>query len=256
MTIVLRGLDELPKELILYHCNTSYASQKARLYMAQMAIPYESEHIDLRKQEHILSNYRDINPLGQVPSLVDNAQGKQKIICGSTKIMLYLDENFCSATNKMPDVIKSQVTQFCLAHEALHDPYLRTLSYYYLFMQKQLLPEEAERLVAVAQQHPNSARGEFLKRAVLHQFTDQEIEKSKQEVTKALEQMESLLATCTQLEPCFMFGKQYTMADAAATASIFRVLKMMPDALADYPHIQMYYEYVQSLPSFAMANLK
>ena len=57
---------------ILYHCDESYASQKVRVYFLEKGIEWQSHHIDVLNQEHIIdSSYRLIHPRGLVPALKD-----------------------------------------------------------------------------------------------------------------------------------------------------------------------------------------
>ncbi len=81
--------------ITLHHCNISYASHKARLYLAEKGLPWHSVHIDLRKQENISSDYRNINPNGVVLAMQDE-QGK--IHCGSTELMQYLEKTYPQAS--------------------------------------------------------------------------------------------------------------------------------------------------------------
>jgi glutathione S-transferase len=236
--------------LQLYHCNTSYASQKVRLFMAQMGIPYESRHIDIRAQEHITSNYREINPNGLVPTLV--AAGK--VICGSTSIMVYLHDKYCKDGQKMSPKLRKAIISFCFAHEALHDPHMRTLSYCLIFMANKKYSAETERLLEVADNHPNKERGEFLKAAIRGELTSQNIKIAEHQIKQALQEMDTLLSG--NPDSGFMFGNKYSMADAVATAGLFRVEKLqMQDEIKDNKLLAIYYERMRQLPSFNAAGM-
>ena len=229
--------------LNLYHCNTSYASQKTRLFLAEFEIPYKDIHIDLRKQEHITSDYRDINPAGTVPSLRDD----DTLILNSTDIMVYLSERY-------QHPVSDEIIAFCRRHEALHDPYLRTLSYHHLFCsadEKQ--DKDIDKIIAIASQHPNKARGEFLIRAARGKFTEMELSLAKKMLLAELDTMEILLKTNKQ---GFMFGDSYSMADANATAVLFRMEKIgLLNEISETTMLIDYYQNMKSRPSFKKAHM-
>ncbi|MBX2838235.1 MAG: glutathione S-transferase family protein [Gammaproteobacteria bacterium] len=76
--------------LKLYHANHSTCSQKVRLCLAEKALGWESELINLATNEHLSNDYLKLNPNGVVPTLVhDNA-----VIIDSGVICEYLDEVF------------------------------------------------------------------------------------------------------------------------------------------------------------------
>tara|TARA_R110000868_G_scaffold410505_4_gene698898 strand:- start:147951 stop:148637 length:687 start_codon:yes stop_codon:yes gene_type:complete len=226
--------------LNLYHCNTSYASQKTRLFLAEFEIPYEDIHIDLRKQEHITSDYRDINPTGTVPTLRDG----DTLIFNSTDIMVYLSERYQ----------RDEIIAFCRRHEALHDPYLRTLSYHHLFCSAdERQNKDIDNIIAIASQHPNKARGEFLIRAARGEFTEMELSLAKQILLAELDTMEALLKTNKH---GLMFGNSYSMADANATAVLFRMEKIgLLNEISETTMLIDYYQNMKSRPSFKKAHM-
>ncbi|MEM9243541.1 MAG: glutathione S-transferase family protein [Pseudomonadota bacterium] len=238
---------------ILYHCNTSYASQKVRLYLAEMGISWQGKHIDLRKQAHISSDYRTINPNGTVPALYDSKANK--LICNSTDIMLYLDQHYVDADKKLSPQWADDVENFCRSHEKLHDPYLRTLSYHILFMNPDTITaEDKQRIMTLAPRHPNKQRGEFLLRVVKNEIRQEEIEQAKKAIVDELNHMNRLLQHCASE---FLFSDQYTMADAAATATLFRVTKInMANAIAKHQALRAYYQNMVKRDNFGLAKMR
>lgn len=237
--------------LILYHCNTSYASHKARLYLAEKQIPWESHHIDLRKQEHITSNYREINPQGTVPALQDG----ETIICGSTALMVYLEEKFPTpCLLSLSEPTHQQQLDFCYRHEALHDPSLRLLSYVNVFMNEEKRKKmNVQRVLNFAEQHPWKQRGEFLKRVLNGEVQEAEITAAKTEINKALLNLQELLS---ESSGPFLFGKNYSIADAVATASLFRIKAVgLSNALEQLGEVEIYYQQMQQRKSFKEAKL-
>ena len=171
--------------LKLYHCHNSYASQKVRLYLKEMNIPWESQHIDLLKQEHLTDEYIKINPRGLVPALDDNGC----IILNSTDIMQYLHDNYVNEAS--PDLgLAKELYDFCKQDESLHDPHIRTLSYHHLWMTGEQNPDEVERVLLLSKKYPDKARGEFLARAVQRQITENELACAKKQIVAAIDDME------------------------------------------------------------------
>jgi glutathione S-transferase len=235
---------------VLYHCNNSYASQKVRLFLAEKKIPWDAHHVDLLKQEHITEEYKKINPRGLVPALDDHG----RIILNSTDIMQYLNERSKNRTLFDPALLQ-QIYDFSKHDEGLHDPHIRTLSYHYLWMSKQAAPDEISRVLAMARIHPDKARGEFLARAIQRQITEEEVRQSNKAIVSALEEMEQQLKK-QSFHSEFIFGNEYTMADAVATARIFRLYRLnLGSTIEQYPFTLAYYQRMKQRPNFIEATL-
>jgi len=204
--------------------------------------------IDLLKQENILDEtYQKINPRGTVPILKDG----DVIVCNSTEIMEYVSQQYLPQSDVFfNSALSKTVHDFCKADELLHDPHIRILSYSNLWMAEKKTDEERNRLLALALKHPDKSRGEFLEKAVMRKFTPEEIALANAAVTNALSDMEKKLAS-SQSE--FIFGQEYTMADAVCTVRLFRFgrLNIKIELLKDqYPRTADFYERVKQRPSF------
>jgi len=238
--------------LTLFHCNTSYASQKVRIYLAEKKLPWQSVHIDLRKQEQISSNYRQINPNGTVPSLKDE---KGLIHYGSTEIMEFLEETY-----PKPKLLPSSqeqrklIHQLCKEHELLHDPHIRTMSYYKIFMSPEKRSQiDIMRVLELAKHHPNAKRGSFLAKAVQGKFTKAEIASAQKAIIEALDLLEKHLKSNGK----YVIGTQYSIADAVCTATIFRIKKIgLDEEINNYPHILSWYKIMRQRKSFDLAKLE
>ncbi len=234
--------------LILYHDTRSYASQKVQVYLSEKGIQWKSHIFDLLKQEHILDEtYKSLNPRGTVPTLKDG----DVIVCNSTEIMEYVSQKYLPQSDVFfnSDLSKT-VHDFCKADELLHDPHIRILSYSNLWMAEKKTDEERNRLLALAVKHPDKSRGEFLEKAAMGQFTPAEIKGAHTAVKNALSDMEEKLASS---QSDFIFGQEYTMADAVCTVRLFRFgrLNVKIELLKDqYPRTADFYERVRRRPSF------
>ena len=236
--------------LVLYHCNNSYASQKVRLFLAEKKICWREHHIDLLKQEHITPEYQRINPRGLVPALDDEG----RVILNSTDIMEYIIERYVPKTSTLSVELLGQIHSFCKEDELLHDPHIRILSYHYLWMGKPATSEEVSRVLLIAKSHPDKTRGMFLAKAIQRQITGDEVFQANQAILSALEYMEHQLKKQHHSE--FFFGNEYTMADAVATARLFRLYRLnLGDTIEKYPLIIAYYARMRQRPNFIEANL-
>ena len=234
--------------ITLYHDPRSYSCQKVQVYLAEKGIKWKSHPIDLLKQEHILDEtYKDIHPRGTVPALKDG----DVIIRNSTEIMEYISTKYLPKSDIFfNSALSAAVHDFCKQDELLHDPHIRTLSYHNLWMAGIRSDEENNRLLALAAKHPDKIRGAFLTKAVSGKITPEEINSANTAITNALAEMEKKLA---ESPSGFIFGKEYTMADAVCTVRLFRFgrLNVKIELLRDqYPHTAAFYERAKQRHSF------
>lgn len=233
--------------MILYHCNTSYASYKARLYLAEKGLQWEGHHLDLRKQEHLKGDFRKINPNGTVPALADG----DHIVCGSTKIQEYLEEKHPQPAMLPTDPKRREgISELLRSHDALHDPHIRTLSYAQLFMNpEKRKQQDMEELLKLAKNHPNPTRGDFLRRAALGQLTEEEVGVARKAIEVALAHLEELL--CRHEGP-FLFGTECTMGDTVALSTWLRAEELGFE-IKSYPTLIKWVKVMKERPSFQMA---
>lgn len=114
--------------LILYNYFRSSTSYRVRLALHMKELDFEYRPVNLLKGEQHSSDYRAINPLGGVPSLVHNG----KIIPDSVAIIEYINEVFPGPTFFPNDpYLKARIRQTCEVINAYMHPMgnLRTLKY-------------------------------------------------------------------------------------------------------------------------------
>lgn len=234
--------------ITLYHDYASSNSQKVRLYLAEHNIPWQDASLVLMKQEHLRTEYLAINPNGLVPALKDG----DKVVVNSTDIMQYLKDHY--AENEFDDsTLNEEIYDFCKLGEALHDPYLRILSYYYLWMKAKKSEDEVTHIIEQAKQHPNKERGVFLQRAVRKQFTTKDIEQARNKVIDYLDEAENLLSNSTS---GFIISDHYTMADCSTIATLCRIKRMhFEQELSQHSALLNYYEAMQQRPNFTAAKV-
>ncbi|MDN7749612.1 glutathione S-transferase family protein [Burkholderia gladioli] len=70
----------------LHSFHLSGHSHRVRLFLSLLGVEHEVHEVDLRQRQQKSPDYLRINPLGQVPALVDGEQ----VIVDSTAILVYL----------------------------------------------------------------------------------------------------------------------------------------------------------------------
>jgi glutathione S-transferase len=77
--------------ITLYDCPTAPSPRRARILLAEKAVPHQTVPIDLRGNEHLGAAYRAINPQCTVPALrVDGGQ----VLTDNAAITAYLEARF------------------------------------------------------------------------------------------------------------------------------------------------------------------
>lgn len=81
--------------ITLYDFPLSGNAYRARLFLSLLGLDYKNSLIDLAQGEHKQEGYMKLNPLGQVPTLVDD----NEIIRDSCAILIYLSEKYDDSGN-------------------------------------------------------------------------------------------------------------------------------------------------------------
>ena len=101
------------KNLQLYSYYRSSASYRVRIALHFKRLPFEYKpvHLVQNNGEQNASEYRELNPMGEVPTLVHNSH----ILNQSMAIFLYLDEAFPNTPQLFPkDILKkSKIIEMC-----------------------------------------------------------------------------------------------------------------------------------------------
>lgn len=114
--------------MVLYNYFRSSTSYRVRLALHYKGLQFEYKPINLLKGEQLSADYKKINPLGGVPTLVHDG----KIIPESFAIMEYLDEVFPQKPLFPKDAYtKARIRQVCEVINSFMHPManLKTLKY-------------------------------------------------------------------------------------------------------------------------------
>lgn len=91
----------------LFHYQFSGHSHRVRLMLSLLGAEYEPVALDLRRNEHKTPAYLELNPLGEVPTLVD----EDSIVTDSTAALVYLAKKFRAAGWLPEDPLGAAVVQ-------------------------------------------------------------------------------------------------------------------------------------------------
>ncbi|ESP94345.1 MULTISPECIES: glutathione S-transferase family protein [Pseudoalteromonas] len=110
--------------ITLYSFSRSGNSHKIRHFLSILGIEYELKLLDPHTQEHKSDHFLALNPLGQVPVLVDG----DAVICDSNAILVYLAEKYDEDKTWYPQnaLLRAEIQKFLSmsAGEVLNGPNL------------------------------------------------------------------------------------------------------------------------------------
>lgn len=204
------------KPITLYNYFRSSTSYRVRIALELKKIPYEYKSVHLLKNEQRSEEYLKINPLGGVPSLVQDG----KVISESLAILEYLEQVYpdCSLLPKDP-YLQAKVRQFCETINAFTHPMSNLKTLKYLETHEGYTQEDKEEWI----QH----------------WTDQ-----------GLETLETL---AKQFSGTYCFGEQVTFADLLLVPQLFSAARFKVD-LKPYPTLVKINDNCLQLEAFKKAH--
>ncbi|MBV2169158.1 MAG: maleylacetoacetate isomerase [Bdellovibrio sp.] len=202
--------------LTLYNYFRSSTSYRARLALHIKGLEFDYKPISLLKGEQHSPEYRKINPLGGVPTLVHNG----KVIPESFAIMEYLDEVFPKPALFPQDAyLRARVRQVCEVINSFMHPLgnLKTLQY--------------------LEKH--------------HGYTQEQKEAWVQHW--AAQGLETLETTLKEFSGTYSFGDQITMADLFLIPQLLTCTRFNVD-ISKYPTLIKINENCLKLEAFQKAH--
>jgi len=203
-------------EFILHNYFRSSTSYRVRIAMNLKNLPYEYKAVNLLKSEQLSPEYKKLNPLGGVPTLIHNGQ----VIPDSFAIIEYLEEIHPTPALLPKDAYsRARVRQVCeIINSSMHPlGNLRVLSYL------------------------EKTQG----------FTQEQKEEWAQEwAHRGLEALEKNLQG---FAGTYCFGETITMADVFLIPQVVTCQRFKTD-MTKYPTIMKIFDNCQKLESFAKAH--
>lgn len=247
---------------VLYHADSSYFSMIGRLCLEEKGTPWHSRLVDIHyKSENLEPWYLAISPGACVPTLVTSS----KVVPESLDIIRFVDANLPGVplTPRTPEA-RQRMEDFIKLHYSFEIEDL-TISY----LMKTVLPMRifkpdfagtVPRLEAMKASHPEIQ--ETIDRKIKQQKDrvkklknyEQLYDVTKPKVIHALDELEEALSSGGGP---FICGTDYSLADVLFTCLLCRAVwsKPLVEEIEDRPHVQQYWDMVQSRPSFKSADM-
>lgn len=204
--------------MILYTYFRSSAAYRARMALALKGITYEPRYVHLLREggEQLRPDYRKLNPLGRVPTLIDGDQ----VFTQSIAIMEYLDEAYPS-----PPIMPAGTADRARA---------RAIT--------QVIASDIQPL-------QNLATGRYITQE-LKQPKEALDSWTRHWMRNGLSAVEQLLKD--QSSGDVAVGGHPTIADICIVAQCYASRRFQV-AIEDYPHVQRIDAYCRALPAFKAA---
>jgi maleylacetoacetate isomerase len=203
-------------EFILHNYFRSSTSYRARIAMNLKNLSYEYTAVNLLKAEQLSAEYKKLNPIGGVPTLIHNG----KIIPDSVAIIEYLEELYPSPALLPKDAYtRARVRQVCeIVNSSMHPMgNMRVLSY-------------LEKTKGYTQEQKEEWFQEWAYRGL------DAIEKNLQEFAGT-----------------YSFGENVTMADVFIIPQVVTCQRFKTD-VAKYPIITKVFNNCQKIEAFSKAH--
>ncbi|MEM7133823.1 MAG: glutathione S-transferase family protein [Chloroflexota bacterium] len=228
--------------LHLYHAGFSSCAQRVRITLAEKNLEWTSHVVDLAKKEHATEEYQSINPMGLVPTFVDNGQ----VIIESVDIIDYIEEKFGGMT-LMPasDAGKAEVRRWTAkADHAQHG--LKLLTHEFLFKGgRRMTPEQLDTFLS---NHHNEELGAFMRKFSSEEgFSKVELDEAVQGHYDLFQELDRALDGSD-----WLVENTFSLADIAWTPNVHR-LDILGYPIGLHPNLNAWYQRIQERPSYISA---
>jgi glutathione S-transferase len=228
----------------LYHNDMSVCAQKVRLTLAEKNLPWTGHHLNLRAGDQHKPDYLKLNPLGVVPTLVDNG----RVMIESTMICEYLDDAYPEPPSRPSDPYLRGVMRLWTKNlddwvHADTGTLSSCIAFRYQYLARLDTPEKLE-------QHLNnmpSADKRARQRAnITRGLESPHFAEALRRFQRLFRQIEEALA-----EHTWLAGPTYSLADIGYTPYFLRMQHLgLSDALYG-PRVRAWGERLLARPSFA-----
>jgi glutathione S-transferase len=235
--------------LKLYHYWSSVCSQKARMCLAEKALPWESVHVDIFRFENYEPAYTKLNPKAVVPTLDHDG----RILIESNVILEYLEDQFPQVRLRPQDAYACAMMRLWVynseemghwnvnvcSHNARHAKRLQAAGV------------SDEEVLAAADKCPNPMIGLRLRRRVEVGVSNEEEEEAYAKLDYLLVQMEERLS-----HGPWLAGPSYSLADVAMAPMINRIEVLPRPEMLDAryrPRVADWWQRIQARPAYQTA---
>lgn len=201
--------------LVLYTHPMSPCAQKVRIVLHEKSLVWEGRYVDLPGKENLTQAYLALNPLGVVPTLVDDGMP----IIESSIICEYLEDRFPTPALRPAAAGESATMRYWMKHvdNKLH-PACGALQWPLVMADKlRALPVEAQ--MKIIDQMPEKPRRERQRRLLLQGYDAPDVAEGVQVYEQTMADLERLLA-----DRPWIAGPSFSLADASL-APYFQTLR-------------------------------
>ncbi|KGE03308.1 glutathione S-transferase family protein [Pseudohaliea rubra] len=231
--------------LELYTHPMSPCAQKVRLVLHEKGLAWTSHHVELSQKENLRPEYLALNPLGVVPTLVDDG----KPVIESSIICEYLEDAFPRPALRPTDPHARARMRFWMKQvdSRLH-PACGALQWP-LIMRPALLEKPVEEREALLAQVPEAPRRERQRRLLEHGLDAPDVSAAVATYCELIQAMDRALA-----EGEWVAGDQFSLADASL-APYFQTLHQFDwlDLFVTSDRITHWYERCRERESYREA---
>ena len=213
----------------LYTHPLSPASQKVRLVLAEKNLEWERHDVDLPNKENLESWYRELNPLGMLPTLIDG----DTVINESSVICEYLEDKFPKPSLRPADLGPRARMRWwmSLVDDRLH--YSAGALIWPALMRPPLLEKSESEREALLSQIPDRARQERHRRWVEFGVDNPDFHRAVFTYRDTIAEMDEALE-----HGPWLVGAEFTLADCALLPYFQAMEQMGWDGIyADFPNI-------------------
>jgi len=231
--------------LLLYHSTTSVCAIKVRLTLAEKALEWEGELLDLCRGDQHRPEYLELNPSGVVPTLVHDG----RVLLESTLIAEYLDDSFAA-----PPLLPADAFERWRARAWMKriDDVLNAASAALTFaivFRHQMLSLGPEALAAHLARIPNPASRDRQRLAIARGLASPQAAEALGHYDRFIADMDAVLR-----ETPYLAGSTYSLADIAATPYVDRAEMLGLDRLwSERQPVADWLERMRERPSFEYA---
>lgn len=234
--------------ITLHHAWQSSASRRVRLCLEENGLEYEGHVVDLGKLEQHSDDYKKINPLGVIPTLIHDGRS----IHESGTICEYLDETFPEPPLRPDAPYERAVMRNWIRHIDAQIQNLVTFNWKHSL---QLVAEkwsDAE-LEEVLKKIPSKERREAWMRVARRPYTKEEEDEARTNLVKLLDRMEAAME-----QSGWLVGQNYSIADIAAVPFVKRIdEEIAPDEVSatQHPRVARWWAVIQTRPAYKRARI-
>jgi glutathione S-transferase len=228
--------------LILYTHPMSPCAQKVRIVLTEKSLLWESRHVDLPGKENLTAANLKLNPLGVVPTLVEDGQA----IIESSVICEYLEDRFPTQPMRPSSPAATASMRVWMKHvdNKLH-PACGALQWPLVMADKMRLLSAAEQTYLI-DQIPEKPRRERQRRLLKMGYDAPDVVEGVQVYEQTINDLDQLLA-----QQAWIAGDEFSLADAAM-APYFQTLHQFGWSAwyESRPHVADWYHRVRGRRSY------